>query len=199
MCVPKTSDHIQINIRMPNPSQEPPASSKAPNEDLKDMDVLCTFKIKIESQNLEYVCTKDQWPYQNQYQDAKPQSGTSSLLQSPKTGFKGKRCSLHLQIKIEHLNLEYRYIKDQWPYPNQDLDDKPQSGVSRPHQSSKSELHRHGCSLYLQNKDREPTFRTWVYKNQWPYPNQDQGAKPHSGTSSVLRIPKSGLKWHGFS
>ena len=47
----KTSDHIQIKIKMPNPSQEPPASSKAPNEDLKDMDVLCTFKIKIQSQN----------------------------------------------------------------------------------------------------------------------------------------------------
>ena len=31
---------------MPNPSQEPQTSSKAPNEDLKDMDVLCTFKIK---------------------------------------------------------------------------------------------------------------------------------------------------------
>ena len=49
MGVSETSDHIQINIKMPNPSQEPPASSKAPNEDLKDMDVLCTFKIKIES------------------------------------------------------------------------------------------------------------------------------------------------------
>merc|ERR1711954_249692 len=55
--VPKTIDHIQIIIRMPNPSKEPPASSKAPNEDLKDMDVLCTFKIKIESQISEYVCT----------------------------------------------------------------------------------------------------------------------------------------------
>ena len=49
MNVPKTSDHIRINIRMPNPSQEPPASSKAPNEDLVDLDVLCTFKIKMES------------------------------------------------------------------------------------------------------------------------------------------------------
>merc|ERR1711954_417360 len=76
----KTSDHIQINIRMPNPSQEPPASFKAPNKDLKDMDVLCTFKIKIESQNLEYMCTRDQTPYPNHYQDAKPQSGTSSIL-----------------------------------------------------------------------------------------------------------------------
>ena len=52
--VSKTSDYIQIKIKMPNPSQEPPASSKAPNEDLKDIDVLCTFKIEIESQNSEY-------------------------------------------------------------------------------------------------------------------------------------------------
>ena len=40
----KTSDHIQIKIKMPNPSQEPPASSKAPNDDIKDMDVLSTLK-----------------------------------------------------------------------------------------------------------------------------------------------------------
>ena len=59
MGISKTSNHIQIKIKMPNPSQEPPASSKAPNEDLKDMDVLCTFKIKIDSQNLAYGCTKD--------------------------------------------------------------------------------------------------------------------------------------------
>ena len=49
MGLSKTSDHIQIKIKMPNPSQEIPVSSKAPNEDLKDLDVLCIFKIKIES------------------------------------------------------------------------------------------------------------------------------------------------------
>ena len=54
MDVSKTIDHIHIKIQMPNPSQEPPASSKAPSKDLKDMDFLCTFKIKIESQNLDY-------------------------------------------------------------------------------------------------------------------------------------------------
>ena len=43
MGVSKTSDHIQIKINMPNSSQEPPASSKVPNEDVKDLDVLCTF------------------------------------------------------------------------------------------------------------------------------------------------------------
>ena len=53
----KTTDNIQINIRMPTPSQEPPVSSKAPNKDLKDMDVLCTFKIEIEN---KYESIKDQ-------------------------------------------------------------------------------------------------------------------------------------------
>merc|ERR1711954_45240 len=92
-----TSGNIQIKIKMSNPSQEPPASSKAPNEDLKDMDVLCTFKIKRESQNSDHGCVKDQGPYPNQCQDAKPQSGTSSILQSPKSGLKGHGCSLHFQ------------------------------------------------------------------------------------------------------
>ena len=60
MGVSKTIDNIQIKMKMPNPSQEHPASSKAKNQDLKDIGVLCTFKIKIESQNFEHECTKDQ-------------------------------------------------------------------------------------------------------------------------------------------
>ena len=84
MGVSKTSDHIQIDIRMPNPSQEPPASSKAPYQDLKDMDVLYIFKIKIESQNSEHGSAKDQWLYSNQDQYAKSQSGTFSVLQNLK-------------------------------------------------------------------------------------------------------------------
>ena len=66
MGVSKASDYKQIKIKMLNPSQEPPASSKVPNEDLKDMDVLCTFKIKIESQNSEHGRIKDQKQYPNQ-------------------------------------------------------------------------------------------------------------------------------------
>ena len=88
MGAPKTGDHILINIRIP---KVPGTSSILwrPKSGLKDMDVPCTFKIMIESQNSDYGCTRDQWPYPNQYQDAKPQSGTSSILQSPKSGFKG--------------------------------------------------------------------------------------------------------------
>ena len=52
--ISKTSVHMKFKIKKPNPSQEPPASYNAPNHDLKDIDVLCTFKIKMESQNLEH-------------------------------------------------------------------------------------------------------------------------------------------------
>ena len=62
MGVPKTIDHIKFKIDMLNPSQEPLATTKPSNQDLKDMDVLCTFKIKIESQNSEHGCIKDQLP-----------------------------------------------------------------------------------------------------------------------------------------
>ena len=60
MVISKTSDHIQIKIKMPNPSQVLPASLQAPNEDLKDMDAPCTFKIKTKSKNSDpgYVNNK---------------------------------------------------------------------------------------------------------------------------------------------
>ena len=54
MGVSKTSDHIQMKIKMPNPSQDLTASSKVPNQDMKNIDVLCTFKFKIESQILDH-------------------------------------------------------------------------------------------------------------------------------------------------
>ena len=53
MGVSKTSDPINIKVKMTNPNQEPPAFSKATNQYLTDVDVLCTLKTKIESQNLE--------------------------------------------------------------------------------------------------------------------------------------------------
>ena len=72
MGVSKISDPIQIKINMQNPSQEPLKTSNAPNQDLKDIDVLCTLKIKIESQNLEPDLIKHHLPYKNQDQNAKP-------------------------------------------------------------------------------------------------------------------------------
>ena len=58
MGVSKTSDYIKIKIMIPKLSQEPSASAKATNQNLKDMDILFTFKMKIESWKSEYECTK---------------------------------------------------------------------------------------------------------------------------------------------
>ena len=161
----KASEHIQIKIKMPKPSQQPPVSSKSPNQKLKVMDVLYTFKMKIESQNLDHCCIKGQWPYRNQDQGAKPQSGTSSILQNSEWGLKGHICSWHLQNK-DSQNLDHVCIKDQWPYPNQDQDAKPWSGTSSFLQSPKWGLKRHGCSLHLQIQDRDPKTPIWEKLNK---------------------------------
>ena len=84
MSVSKTIDYIQIKIKMSKSSQEPPESYKASNQDLKDMDVICTLKPKIKSQNLVYGCIEDQSTYPNQDQDAKLHSEPPSILSSPK-------------------------------------------------------------------------------------------------------------------
>ena len=117
-----TGDHIQIKIKMPNPSQEPSASSKAPNQDLKDMDVLFTFKIKMDSQNFEQGCTKDQWPYLNQDQDANPSQEPPASSKAQIQDLKDMNVLCIFKFKID---LEHRCIKYQWPYQNQDQDANP--------------------------------------------------------------------------
>ena len=59
MGVSKTSDHIKMKIKIPNPSQEPQAFTKALTWDSKDRNVLYNLKIKIESQNLDHECIED--------------------------------------------------------------------------------------------------------------------------------------------
>ena len=109
MNVPKTSDYMQIKIKMPNPSQEPLVSSKAQNQDLEDMDVLCTFTIKVESKNMDNRCIKDQKSHTNQYS---------------KSGLKGHGCSLHHQNKIKmKIKNPTQEPSTSSRAPNQDLKD----------------------------------------------------------------------------
>ena len=124
MGVPNTNDNIQIKIKILNPSQEPPLSSKAQNQGEEDMDVLYTFKIKIKRQNLDCWCMKEQLLFPNQDKDAKYQSRTSRVLQSQESGLKGHGCSLYLKYQ-DSQNSDHGCIKDQRPYPNQHQDAKP--------------------------------------------------------------------------
>ena len=127
------------------------------------MDVLCTFKINIYSQYLELKCIKDQWPYSYQDKDAKPQSGTSSILQSPKWwSCKGHGCSLHFQIQDREPKFGSWVCQRPLTISKSGQDAKHQPGTSTILQSPKWGLKGHGCSLHLQNKDKEPKFGSWL-------------------------------------
>ena len=154
MGVSKTNDHIWIKIKMPNPSQEPPASSKTPNDDLKNMDVLCTFKINLDSQNLDLGTIIGQGSCPNHNHDAKSQSETSSILQSPKLGLKDHEFSLH--HKNPDGGPKFRFMVYQRPLTISKLSSRCWSPVRNhhPHWNPKSGLKGHGFSLHLQNQER---------------------------------------------
>ena len=113
--VPKTNDHFKIKIKIPNPSQEPPASSKAQNRDLRDMDALCTSKIKIESQKLDHGCIKYHWPYPNHNQDAKPQSAPSK---APNEDFEDLQNQDRADLLWDNLRQTKYLIKAELPWAN---------------------------------------------------------------------------------
>ena len=122
------------------------------------MDVLCTFKIKIESQNLVHLCIKYQLQYSNHDQDSRPQSGTSSVLQSHKSGLKGHGYFLHLQNQDR---------AKMWIISVSKTRDHIQIKIKKPNpynvfQCPKVGLDGLECSLHLQNQDGEPKFRTRV-------------------------------------
>ena len=106
--VPKTSDHIKIKIKMPNPSQVPPASSNAPNEDLKDIDVLCTFKIKIESQNWDQGCIKASDHIKIKFKISNNSKEHPASSKAPNVDLKDMDVLCTFKIKIERQHLEHR-------------------------------------------------------------------------------------------
>ena len=175
MGMSKTRDHIKIKIKMPNPSQEPPASSKAPNEDFKEMDALRTLKIKIESQNLDNGYIKDQQPYQNQVQGAKPQSETCSILQSPNWGLKGHWCHLHLQ------NLDTAKI---WIMGMSKTRDRIKIKIKMPNSSQEPPVSSKAPNEDLKDMDvlctskiriESQTFGSWMYQRPVPiYKNKSR-------------------------
>ena len=130
MKVPVTSNPIQIKIKMPNPSQEPPASSKATNQDLKDMDILCTFKIKIESQNSDHGYVKASDHIQIKIKMIKPIQEPTVSSKAPNEYLKDMDILWTVKLKIESQNSEHWCIEALQPYPNQDQDAKPKSGAS---------------------------------------------------------------------
>ena len=120
--VSKTRNHIPIEFRIPNHSQEPPSSSKALNQYLKDLDILCYFKIKIEGQHSNYGCIKDHQPYPDQEKMPNPiqEPPASSKVQNQDLKDMDVLCTFKIKIepkfgiwvkpKANHCKAELVYI-----------------------------------------------------------------------------------------
>ena len=126
-----------MKIQMQNPTQEPLASSKDGNQDLKDMKHLCTYQIKIESQNLNHWCTKDQ--YQIKIKIQMPNSSQEPPVSS-KTLNKDREDMDVLHIfKIKILNIgisnpsDHIQIRIKMPNPSQE----PPASFKTPYQDLK--------------------------------------------------------------
>ena len=112
MGVSKTSEHMQIKMKMPNPSQKHPESAKAPNEDFKNMDILCTFKIKVESKIWVMGVSKTSDHIQIKIEIANPSQEPLASSKAPNQDLKDIFLLCTLKIKIEIQNLDV-CIKDQ--------------------------------------------------------------------------------------
>ena len=114
MVASNNSGNIQIKIKMPNLSQSSPASSKAQNEDLKDMDVLCTFKIKIGSKKLENGCTKNQYHIQIFIKLPKPSKEPQAPYIVPNEDLKNMDALCTVKFNLDSQYSNHFYINDQW-------------------------------------------------------------------------------------
>ena len=85
---------------MPNPSQEPPTASKAPNEDLEDMDVLCTFKIKIEAKIWIMAVSKTSDLIKNKIKMPNPSQEPSASSKDPNQELKDMEILGTFKIKV---------------------------------------------------------------------------------------------------
>ena len=116
-----TSDHIQINIMVQNPSQEPPVSSKAKNQDFKDIEFLCTFKsrkrAKIQIRGVSRPVTisnprsRSKTPVRNLQHPPKPPNRSQRtwvFFSSSKSRQRTKLQSVGLSKTSEHIKIKIK-------------------------------------------------------------------------------------------
>ena len=126
-------NHIKNIIKIPNPNMEPPPSSKAPNQDSKNMEVLCTFKRYLECLQLDGGSINDD-------QGVKSHSRNSCIPKAPNQDFMDKDVLYPFKINLVRQNLNLGPIKFQDLCQIHDQDAKP---LKAPR------LKGHRCSFHL--------------------------------------------------
>ena len=97
----------KIRIKMLKPSREPLASSKTPNQDFKDIAVLCTFKI----QNISVSKTSDHIQINIKMPNPRQEPPASSKAKNKDLKDMDVFCTF--KIKIGSPNSDHGCVKDQ--------------------------------------------------------------------------------------
>ena len=134
------------------------------------MDVLCTFKIKIESQHSEHSCIKDQWPSENKIKIPTPSQEPSASSKAPNQAikdtdvfctFKAKKGSQNFDLGVKETGGHIQ-IQIKTPPSNSHIRRKPQIRTYRTwmfFDKPMIQIFRH-----LQNQDSGPIFGSTGYQ-----------------------------------
>ena len=134
-----------------NQNHELSLSSKDPNQDLNDIEVLFPLKLNSKSQNSDVGSLKVQESYPNHDEKFKPQSGTSSFFKAQSRTYRTVIIFASSKWIIKSQNSDQRGLsKLKKLYPFNDQNAKPKSGTSSVLQFRKSGLKRYGGSLHIQ-------------------------------------------------
>ena len=95
---------------------------------------------------------------------ATPSQEPPESPKAPNLDFKHMGVLCTFKIKIDKPKFGLWYYQRPMAISKSRSRCQPQSGTSSILQMPKWRLKGHGCSLHLQNQDRELKFRTWVYQ-----------------------------------
>ena len=116
--VTRTKKLTKLKVKIPNSNQEPPASPKAQIQVNKDMRVLCTFKLNIETQNWEQRFLGPNYTYQIPSQEPISNQEPPASSTSPIQGNKDMRHLCIFKLNIENSNSEQRFLGPKQTYQN---------------------------------------------------------------------------------
>ena len=144
-------------------SDKPPSSSKAPNQDSKDIEVLCTLKIQIKTQIVILVYQR---PVIISISKSRCKTPIRNLKhpQKSQSGHNGLGCSLHLHHQDRELKFgTWVYQRTETISISKSRSKTPVKNLRHP-SKPKSWLKLHLCLQNFQNHFRQLELRALVYE-----------------------------------
>ena len=105
-----------------------------------------------------------------------------------------RRWFCNSKIKIESKNLDYLCIKDEWPYSNQDQEEKLKSRISNILQNLKLGIKEHRVLRPFKIKIESQHLKCGWIKEQWPCEIKSKMPNPSQEPQASSKNPNQDLK-----